>query len=56
MNTDAMMDYLVENEICTQDELCLVTSIKGANEDTMKSILYVKTGYCNFEQLQDEDS
>jgi hypothetical protein len=55
MSTTEMMDYLVEYQICTDEELALVTSINGTNEDTMKSILYVRTGYRNFEQLQDED-
>ena len=55
MTTPEMMDYLIKYQICTDDELSLVTSILGTNEETMESILYAKTGYRNFEQIQDED-
>ena len=55
MTTPEMMDYLVEYQICTDDELSLVCSLMGTNEDTMESILYTRTGYHNFEQIQDED-
>ena len=53
MSTSEMMNYLIEYQICTEDEMTLVASINGTNEITMESILYVRTGYRNFEQLQD---
>ena len=54
MNTQDMHDYLVDSGIATDGEIGLVTSITGYNTKSMESILYVRTGYRSFEQL-DED-
>lgn len=54
MNTNEMMDKLIEYGICTDDELRLVTAINGTNEKTMCDILYVRTGYNSFEAFLDE--
>lgn len=50
-----MYDYLVYNGIATDEEIKLVTQINGDNIDTYESILYARTGYRNFEQLEEED-
>ena len=44
-------DYIVEIGIATEDELRLVTSINGTNEDSLNSVLYSRTGYRSLEQL-----
>ena len=44
-------DYIVERGIATEDELRLVTSINGTNEDSLNSVLYSRTGYRSLEQL-----
>ena len=49
-----MWDYLTELGIATEEELQLVTCINGYNEETMLDILYARTGYRNFEQLETE--
>ena len=54
-NTLDMYDYLVYNGIATDEEIKLVTQINGDNIDTYEDILYARTGYRNFEQLEDED-
>ena len=54
MTTSEMWDYLVESGIATENELCLVTDINGYNEETMLDVLYARTGYRNFEQLEEE--
>jgi hypothetical protein len=54
MNTEQMHDYLVECGIATEDEVSLVTSINGYNEESMKDILYSRTGYSDFDQLIEE--
>ena len=46
-------DYLLETEICTEEELRLVTNINGYNEGTMDDIIYAKTGYRSLEQLKE---
>lgn len=54
MTMEQMWDYLIESGIATYDELCLMTSINGYNEETMLDVLYVRTGYRRFEQLETE--
>ncbi len=44
-------DYIVEMGIATKDELRLVTSINGTNEDSLNSVLYSRTGYHSMEQI-----
>jgi hypothetical protein len=44
-------DYIVEMSIATEDELRLVTSINGTNEDSLNSVLYSRTGYRSMEQI-----
>ena len=44
-------DYIVEMSIATEDELRLVTSINGTNEDSLNSVLYSRTGYHSMEQI-----
>ena len=55
MTTEQMWDELIDLGIATQEELELVTSINGYSTDTLKSVLYTRTGYRNFDQLHDED-
>ena len=47
-------DILVESGLATAEELRLITSINGQNEDTMESVLYVRTGYRSFDQYAEE--
>lgn len=51
MNTEKMWDLLLENNIATEDELQLVTSINGYNEEALTDILYVRTGYKDFDEF-----
>ena len=44
-------DYIVETGIATEDELRLVTSINGTNEDSLNDVLYSRTCYRSLEQL-----
>ena len=44
-------NYIIEMSIATEDELCLVTSINGTNEDSFNSVLYSRTGYHSMEQI-----
>ena len=55
MTQDEMWDYLIENAIATKDELTLVTNINGVSTETMEDILYAKTGYRSFDQLEEEE-
>ena len=51
---DEVWDLLIEYGVATQKELELVTCINGYNIDTLNDVIYVRTGYRNIEQIQDE--
>ena len=54
MNKEQMWDYLKENVGVSEQTFQVVTDINGYSEQTMLDILYVVTGYRNFEQLEKE--
>ncbi len=54
MDTDTAYDYLIEAGIATEDEISLVTTINGENLETYESILFARTVYRNFGQLEDD--
>lgn len=54
INIDRLWNMLVGYEIATDEELMLVTSINGYNEETLNDVLYVRTGYHNIEQYIEE--
>jgi len=49
-----MWDWLVELEIATNEELKLITGIKGLNIETLNDVLYYRTGYRDREQMEGE--
>lgn len=52
---EAMLwDFIVDNNIATEDEVRLVTYINGLSENTMTDIIYAKTGLCSYEQCTEE--
>ena len=52
---EAMLwDFIVDNNIATEDEVRLVSYINGLNEETMTDIIYAKTGLRSYEQCKDE--
>jgi hypothetical protein len=53
MNTNEIYDYLIEYGIATENEISLVCSINGTNEDSLNSILYSRTGYRDIEQIKE---
>lgn len=55
MTIDEMWQKLVDDGIATDEEIQLVTDINGYTEETMLDILYARTGYRNFEQMEDEE-
>ena len=50
-NLKNIWNYLVENEIATEEELNLITCINGYNEEALNGVIYVRTGYHDLEQL-----
>ena len=53
MSKDEMWQELIDRCIATEDELQLVTNINGYTEEALLDILYVRTGYRNFDQMED---
>lgn len=53
-NMDGLWDVMIEYGIATEEELQLITSINGYNEEALNSVLYVRTGYRNIEQFIEE--
>jgi hypothetical protein len=51
MTTEEMVKYLVDNGIATQEEVELVCDINGYSKQTMRDILYSRTGYDYFDQI-----
>lgn len=52
---EAMLwDFIVDNNIATEDEVRLVSDINGFNEETMTDIIYARTGLRSYEQCKDE--
>ena len=50
MLEELMYEYLVENNIATEGEIDLVEKIAGSGPETLRDILYVRTGYRYFGQ------
>lgn len=48
-----LWDLLVDNNIATEQELELVSDINGWSVKTLNDILYVRTGYRDFEQFKE---
>ena len=49
-----LLDFIVDNNIATDDEVRLVSDINGWNEETMTDILYARPGLRSYEQRKDE--
>ena len=49
-----LLDFIVDNNIATDDEVRLVSDINGWNEETMTDIIYARTGLRSYEQCKDE--
>tara|TARA_R100000808_G_C2126323_1_gene136511 strand:- start:377 stop:619 length:243 start_codon:yes stop_codon:yes gene_type:complete len=47
---DEYYDYLVDYNVATEDEICLLFNINGRSIDTLNSILYARTGLRSLEQ------
>lgn len=51
---DQIWDYLLENNIASEQTLETVTNINGYTIETLNDILYSATGYRDIEQLESE--
>jgi hypothetical protein len=53
-NVSATWDRLEDEGIATCDELKLITDINGYDMKTLNDVLYARTGYRDFEQMDGE--
>lgn len=49
---DLWYQTLIENNIATEEEISLVCSINGQNEESFLDIVYSRTGFRSWEQLK----
>lgn len=49
-----LWDFIVDNNIATDNEVLLVSHINGFNKETMADIIYARTGLRSYEQCKDE--
>lgn len=54
INIEDAITFLEEEGIATDEEINLVTKINGYNLETINDIIYVRTGYRDYEQLLEE--
>jgi hypothetical protein len=51
---DLWYQTLIENNIATEEEISLVCSINGQNEESFLDIVYSRTGLRSWEQLKSD--
>ncbi len=49
-----LCDFIVDNNIATEDEVNLVTDINGWNEEAMNNIIFARIGLRSYEQCLDD--
>lgn len=54
ITTDEARAYLIEHEYATEEECALVADINGHDLSTYQDILYARSGYRTFDQLEEE--
>lgn len=52
---EMIWDTMVELGIATEAELGLATALCGITEETLNSVLYIRTGYRSIEQMLEEE-
>ena len=50
----AWQDFIIENNIATEEEVGLVVNINGWKEETMTDIVFARTGLRSYEQCVSE--
>lgn len=46
-------DFILENELCTENELNMACDVGGFNTETLNYVIYRQTAYHDIEQLWD---
>ena len=53
--TDKLWDLLLERGLATAEEMRLVTYINGYSVQSLNDIIYVRTGYSDYESLLENE-
>lgn len=52
---DEIWNWLLSEDIATEEELQLITSINGYSEETLNDVIYSRTGYHSMEQYKESE-
>lgn len=52
---DELWDYLIDNQIASEESLQLLTNVNGFSLDTLEDALYALTGYHSLEQIKEAE-
>ena len=55
MSLDEMQDFLINECGISEETIDCMVNINGYNKKTFEDILYWKTGYSDFDQLNDDE-
>ncbi len=50
---DALWDFLLENELVSEETLKIVTTMNGYSLNTLESVLFAVTGYRSLSQYEE---
>jgi hypothetical protein len=50
-----LYDYLVDNEIFTEEEIAIAVYFNGESIETLETLLYYRTGYRSLDQILEEE-
>ena len=53
---EQIYDYLIENQLFTDRELCLLCCINGYTEKTLNDAIYAGYGFRTFEELLEDNA
>lgn len=51
LNASAIYEFIIENQLATEESLDLLGSVAGYNEETFNRAIYCLTGFHDIEQL-----
>ena len=51
MDKTKIWDFIINNEIATEDELQLITDINRYNKEALNNVIYAKIGYHDMDQV-----
>lgn len=51
IEASAIYDFIIENQLATEESLDLLTSVAGFSDETLNQAIYALTGFHDVEQL-----